>query len=572
MAPETSTSKRPNDQPDPPTAPNPKKSKTMPPLESSIAFGSLEPSLLFEAFQSSISIPIQKAHIWVAYSEVVTKPDSLPTWLRWTKARTLTAELLTECLQASTLLPSRPRYEDLAQAAVTFGAVRRKATIAHADDLALEAANREMVYLILMLLRCTYGPRPNLLIYNNSSASDDRQLHLIPGYLGQVEAALSVMERSLPASNAASLPVTRVTPAAEVSGTVPAEDDNLAHIRLRVKSQLRNLQSEDVFPLSKLFGVANAVRAFRRLERTNRLSSFLPKLVSGGGILLHGVQGTGKTALATGFAKEVNWSFYDITAASIYSKFMGESESFLEILFNEAERTAPSIIFIDEIDSVLKTPTEHDAIVHLRVQNVFKKLWSDVLHRRIPVYIVGATNRPHLIDLSGFGRRFKTKIHVGLPNEDALFQIIKSLSEDTFHTLDREEMLRLAHLSKTKWLTGNDLQVIHEELCVHRIDQIEFATRFSKVRHCPTLLSWNQLTIQMTYQGRDVFVPWMKEDNLEFVEKRLNDFAEPEIAVKYRPFHFSDWRAEILAFKSTITAKMWDENEDYGARHSSFAA
>jgi hypothetical protein len=123
-------------------------------LESSIPFDALDPSLLFEAFQHSISIPLQKAHIFVAWTEFPRKPDFLSIQFRWIEARAMTHELLIECSDHFGQLRPRIRYEDMAQAAVTFGALREKSARAGRHELALEAARREMHYLMIMCLRC----------------------------------------------------------------------------------------------------------------------------------------------------------------------------------------------------------------------------------------------------------------------------------------------------------------------------------------------------------------------------------------------------------------------------------
>src|SRR5215218_5911010 len=135
------------------------------------------------------------------------------------------------------------------------------------------------------------------------------------------------------------------------------------------------------------------------------------------GVLLHGPPGTGKTLLAKAVANETNANFYSIGGPEIMSKFYGESEEKLREVFKEAEENAPSIIFIDEIDSIAPKREEVTGDVEKRVVSQLLTL-MDGIQSRGKLVVIGATNRPNAIDpaLRRPGR-FDREIDIGIPDE-----------------------------------------------------------------------------------------------------------------------------------------------------------
>ena len=112
------------------------------------------------------------------------------------------------------------------------------------------------------------------------------------------------------------------------------------------------------------------------------------------GVLLHGPPGTGKTLLAKAVANETNANFYSIGGPEIMSKFYGESEERLREIFKQAEQNAPSIIFIDEIDSIAPKREEVSGDVEKRVVSQLLTL-MDGISSRGKIVVIGATNRPN---------------------------------------------------------------------------------------------------------------------------------------------------------------------------------
>ncbi len=143
------------------------------------------------------------------------------------------------------------------------------------------------------------------------------------------------------------------------------------------------------------------------------------------GVLLHGPPGTGKTLLAKAVAYETEANFILINGPELMSKFYGESEKNLRDKFEEAEKSAPSIIFIDEIDSIAPKREESYGEVERRVVSQILTL-MDGLKSRGKVVVIGATNRPNAIDpaLRRPGR-FDREIEINVPDKKGRLSIIK---------------------------------------------------------------------------------------------------------------------------------------------------
>ena len=158
------------------------------------------------------------------------------------------------------------------------------------------------------------------------------------------------------------------------------------------------------------------------------------------GILLYGPPGSGKTLIARAVANETGAFFFCINGPEIMSKLAGESESNLRKAFEEAEKNAPSIIFIDEIDSIAPKREKTNGEVERRIVSQLLTL-MDGLKSRAHVIVIGATNRPNSIDpaLRRFGR-FDREIDIGVPDEVGRLEVLRihtknmKLAEDVIRT------------------------------------------------------------------------------------------------------------------------------------------
>ncbi len=158
----------------------------------------------------------------------------------------------------------------------------------------------------------------------------------------------------------------------------------------------------------------------RHPELFQRLGIEPPK-----GVLLHGPPGCGKTLLARAVANESEANFYSINGPEIMSKFYGESEARLREMFQQAEKNAPGIIFIDELDAIAPKREEVTGEVERRVVAQLLAL-MDGLAGRGNIIVIGATNRPSALDpaLRRPGR-FDREIEIGVPDKQARHEILQ---------------------------------------------------------------------------------------------------------------------------------------------------
>ncbi|MDQ3883467.1 MAG: CDC48 family AAA ATPase, partial [Thermoproteota archaeon] len=202
----------------------------------------------------------------------------------------------------------------------------------------------------------------------------------------------------------------------------------------------------------------------RHPELFRRLGVEAPK-----GVILHGPPGTGKTLLAKAVANETNANFYTIGGPEIMSKFYGESEERLRNVFQEAQKNAPSIIFIDELDSIAPKREEVSGEVERRIVAQLLAL-MDGLKARGKVVVIGATNRINAIDpaLRRPGR-FDREIEIGVPDRDGRLGILE------IHTrgMPLEKDVNLERLADiTHGFVGADLQALAKEAAIRALRRI----------------------------------------------------------------------------------------------------
>ncbi len=261
--------------------------------------------------------------------------------------------------------------------------------------------------------------------------------------------------------------VTAVQPPSPAVMVVPSTNITLSDKPAKeIQMEVPQVSYEDIG------GLTEEIRKVREMielplrypELFERLGVEAPK-----GVLLHGPPGTGKTLLAKAVASETNANFTSISGPEIMSKFYGESEGRLREIFEQAQQNAPSIIFIDELDSIAPKREEVTGEVEKRVVSQMLAL-MDGLQSRGKVVVIGATNRPNALDpaLRRPGR-FDREIEIGVPNKDGRLQILQ------IHTrgMPLEKDVDLTQLaSVTHGFVGADLEALTKEAALHALRKI----------------------------------------------------------------------------------------------------
>jgi transitional endoplasmic reticulum ATPase len=250
------------------------------------------------------------------------------------------------------------------------------------------------------------------------------------------------------------------------STKVTVSEESAKAVQISREGGVPSITYEDIGGLGDAVGRVREMieLPLRHPELFKRLGVEAPK-----GVLLHGPPGTGKTLLAKAVANETNANFYTIGGPEIMSKYYGESEEKLRNVFQQAEKNAPSIIFIDEIDSIAPKREEVSGEVERRIVAQLLSL-MDGMSSRGKVVVIGATNRINAIDpaLRRPGR-FDREIEIGVPDRNGRLEVLQ------IHTrgmpLDKDVNLeKLADISHG--FVGADLQALSKEAAMRALRKV----------------------------------------------------------------------------------------------------
>src|SRR5437867_7514679 len=255
------------------------------------------------------------------------------------------------------------------------------------------------------------------------------------------------------------------------------------------------------------------------------------------GVLLYGPPGTGKTLLAKAVANESNAHFISISGPEIMSKFYGESEARLREIFKEAKEKSPSIIFIDEIDSIAPKREEVTGEVERRVVSQLLSL-MDGLEARGKVIVIADTNRPNAIDpaLRRPGR-FDREIEIKVPNKRGRYEILqihtRNMPLDT--DVDQDKIAAVTH-----GYVGADLEYLCKEAAMKTLRRMLPELKLEEERLSPETLDKlivtggdfeNSLKDIVPSAMREVYletpdVKWSEIGGLENVKRELQEAVE----------------------------------------------
>ncbi len=255
------------------------------------------------------------------------------------------------------------------------------------------------------------------------------------------------------------------------------------------------------------------------------------------GVLLYGPPGTGKTLLAKAVATESNAHFISISGPEIMSKFYGESEARLREIFKEAKEKAPSIVFIDEIDSIAPKREEVTGEVERRVVSQLLSL-MDGLEARGKVIVIAATNRPNALDpaLRRPGR-FDREIEIKVPDKKGRLEILQIHTRNMPLTND-VNLEKLA--SVTHGFVGADLEYLCKEAAMKALRRVLPELKLEEEKLPPDVLNKLQVNADDFENAlkditpsamREVYletpdVKWSEIGGLENVKRELQEAVE----------------------------------------------
>jgi SpoVK/Ycf46/Vps4 family AAA+-type ATPase len=180
------------------------------------------------------------------------------------------------------------------------------------------------------------------------------------------------------------------------------------------------------------------------------------------GVLLFGPPGTGKTMIGRCIASQAQATFLCISASSITSKWVGESEKLVKALFAVARVKQPTVIFVDEVDSVLTQRTDGEAEASRRIKTEFLVQFDGVANQQGDrILFIGATNRPQELD-EAVRRRLVKRLYIPLPGMEARRQMVRHLLHGNRHCLrDPEDLDTIA--ATTEGYSGSDMRALCAE-------------------------------------------------------------------------------------------------------------
>lgn len=335
----------------------------------------------------------------------------------------------------------------------------------------------------------------------------------------------------------------------------PLVNSEEAQLRAHIHSMRSNLVNDpSVLAWSEVAGLSPAKA---RLEEFAASFLHFPHLVanlrhqSATGILLSGPQGTGKTLLVKAFAKKYEFAFYDIRASAIMSKYMGDTEKFVRALFEEVKANAPAVLLLDECDGLL-CKFSGDASMgpsYRLLQNELKNQWSDLIYSKAKVIVVGATNKPHDIDMDGFGRRLSLKLYVDLPNALACQRILEGALERVRHQVEDIEMVVLGVKCRDKGLSGFDIDCLVEGLVRKGLRGILMTEWFK----------------EMDWEDEVILMPCAEAED-GAIRQSWEDVHDKSM-LSYRPLCFEHISAAIGLARPTVDSAMVQLHETFASQY-----
>ncbi|CAD8150837.1 unnamed protein product [Paramecium octaurelia] len=332
------------------------------------------------------------------------------------------------------------------------------------------------------------------------------------------------------------------------------QDDQGKQKLVEGQQALRNNLSTAIVtekPNVKWDDVAGLEKAKEALKEAIITPLRFPELFQGArkpwmGILLYGPPGTGKTFLAKACATECDGTFFSVSSADLISKFVGESERLIKELFNMARESKPTIIFIDEVDSMTgnrESGSGNEA--SSRVKTQFLVEMQGVGNNNESVLVLGATNLPWTLD-PAIRRRFEKRIYIPLPEFQGRLQLLKNKMQSTPNNLTPAEFEDIAKM--LEGYSGSDMNTLIRDACFEPLRKSERATHFKQIQ-TPDGMKFTACS-PSDPQGQQMKMFDIKKGQIHLPNTEYDDFLS--VLPKCRPSvsqgdlkKYEDWTAEF---------------------------
>lgn len=196
------------------------------------------------------------------------------------------------------------------------------------------------------------------------------------------------------------------------------------------------------------------------------------------GILMYGPPGTGKSYLAKAVATEAESYFISVSSSDLVSKWQGDSEKLVKELFVLAREMAPTVIFIDEIDSLVSSRSDNESESSRRIKTEFLVQMDGVGNGTDGVLVLGATNIPWGLD-DALLRRMERRVYIPLPDRNGRLHMLRLHLGDTPHSLTDDDFAALADMSDG--YSGSDLKTVCRDAIMFPVRLATGATHFKEV-------------------------------------------------------------------------------------------
>jgi vacuolar protein-sorting-associated protein 4 len=262
-------------------------------------------------------------------------------------------------------------------------------------------------------------------------------------------------------------------------------------------------------------------------------------------ILLYGPPGTGKTFIARALAKECKMKFFSISPADLLSKWLGQSEKMVRELFKKASQVRPSIVFIDEIDSLCSSRGEQESETARRIKAELLIQLQGLHNEPDQIFVLAATNIPWELD-PAIRRRFEKRIYIPLPDVNARYELLKERLVNISNNLTDSELRKVA--VRTEGYSCSDIDVLCRSAVMEPVRRLEKCEFFVLV--CETC------------DGMKLYEPC--ENNREgALRKSFTDFEQNERINTIPEVTKNDFEMSLIKNKPSVDQKDLEKYESF---------